>query len=105
MDYCSLASGGANDVTIELLLTVVEYETEGIKGKSFKGFCSNFLTDIEVQSDVCLYVKNTEFTLPDHKKAIQAGKSPLENMMDSSAAGNEPIVMIGAGKLYRKTVI
>ena len=97
MDYCSLASGGANDVTIELLLTVVEYETEGIKGKSFKGFCSNFLTDIEVQSDVCLYVKNTEFTLPDHKKAIQAGKSPLENMMDSSAAGNEPIVMIGAG--------
>ena len=92
-----MTSGGSNDVTMELLLTVVEYETDGIKGRHFKGFCSNFLADIEVSSDVCLYVKSTEFTLPDYKKALQAGRSPLEYMVDSSALGMEPIVMIGAG--------
>ena len=97
MDYCNLASGGSNDVSMELLLTVVEYETEGIKGRNFKGFCSNFLADIDVPSDVNLYVKSTEFTLPDYKKAIQAGQTPLEYMKDQSALGNEPIVMIGAG--------
>ena len=46
---------------VDLLVTVVEYTVEGQKTKVIKrkGFCSNYLADLEIGSDVSMYLRSS----------------------------------------------
>ena len=61
---------------VDLLVTVVEYTLDGQTRKNIKrkGFCSNYLADLEIGSDVAMYLRSSpSFHLPDHSD----GKRPL----------------------------
>ena len=99
MEYTNVIADNNNDIILDLLLTVVEYETEGIQGVLKTGFCSTFLADAEIGSDVRLFIKPSGFHLPETKKATIQGKlSVLETIGKiTSIEGLEPVLFIGAG--------
>ena len=53
---------------VDLLVTVVEYTVEGQMEKTIerKGFCSNYMADLEIGSDVSMYLRSSpSFHLPE----------------------------------------
>ena len=99
MEYTNLTSENNNDVVLDLLLAVVEYETEGIQGMQKEGLCSNFLANAELESDVFMFIKRSEFHLPETKNPFTERKlSVLETLGKiTSIKGLEPVLLIGAG--------
>ena len=70
-----------NKTFLDIVLTVLEYKTQGIQPINRKGFCSNYLADSEVGEPVLLYLKESSFHLPP----------------SLAAQSTRPILMIGAG--------
>ena len=100
MEYTNLISENKDDVVLDLLLTVEEYETKGIPGIRKKGFCSTFLAEAEIESEVRLFIKPSEFHLPEttkeetvHRKSLVL--EPLSKI--TATKGQEPVLLIGAG--------
>ena len=83
MDYTKAedANKNHNKTFLDIVLTVLEYKTQGIQPINRKGFCSNYLADSEVGEPVLLYLKESSFHLPPSLAAQSA----------------RPILMIGAG--------
>ena len=70
-EYLSKSAGGNITVRLDLLLSVVEYQT--LTGRKFGGFCSNFLANILVGEKVAMYLKsNPGF----HFNPLVEGKLP-----------------------------
>ena len=78
-DYTQIASAGGGNVILDIILTVLEYKTEGMQGLKRKGFCSNYLADANVGSNILLFLKQSNFHLP------------------TSLTHRPPILLIGAG--------
>ena len=99
MDFANHTSSEENDLTIDLIITVVEYLTNGDHPIKKKGFCSSFLAEIDIGSHVYFYIKSSGFHLPGTKRAqIQRRTSVLEAMGETTCTkGKEPILLIGAG--------
>jgi sulfite reductase alpha subunit-like flavoprotein len=100
MEYTNLISDNKDDVIIDLLLTVEEYETKGIQGIQKKGFCSTFLAEAEMESEVRLFIKPSQFHLPETTEEETVHKKPsvLETLSEITATkGLEPVLLIGAG--------
>ena len=64
---------------LDLILTILEYKTEGVQGLKKKGFCSNYLADADIGSTILLFLKPSNFHLPISPNIKQ------------------PILLIGAG--------
>jgi nitric-oxide synthase len=84
MDYTKYVDKSWNKTKtlVDLLLTVLEYETKGFQAIKRKGFCSNYLSDIDIGESIFFYIKESSFHLPPnllHQKMIR------------------PILMIGTG--------
>ena len=61
---------------VDLLVTVVEYTVDGQTEKAIKrkGFCSNYMADLEIGSDVSMYLRpSPSMHLPETSDA----KRPL----------------------------
>ena len=81
MDYANHTSSEENDLTIELIVTVVEYLTNGDQPIKKKGFCSSFLTEIDIGSNVYFYIKSSGFHLPGTKRAqIQIRRTQIQKI-------------------------
>ena len=82
MDYTKQIKGSDDKMLVDLLATVVQYSIEGHKGEAIKrkGFCSNYMADLEIGSDVSMYLRS----------------SPSMHLPDSSDA-NRPLLL---GKLF-----
>ena len=78
-DYTRIASTGGTNPILDIILTVLEYKTEGMQGLKRKGFCSNYLADANIGSSVLLFLKPSNFRLP------------------ISPTNGQPILLIGAG--------
>ena len=79
-DYTRMAStAGTNNLTLDILLTVLEYKTDGMQGVKRKGFCSNYLADANIGASIVLFLKPSNFHLP------------------STPTNGQPILLIGAG--------
>ncbi len=66
---------------VDLLVTVVEYTIEGQRTKAIqrKGFCSNYLADLEIGADVTMYLRSSpSMQIPpdtsDAKRPLLLGK-------------------------------
>ena len=83
MDYTKAMVKNKNQTNtmVDIILTVLEYKTDGLQALKRKGFCSNHLADLEVGDDVSLYLKESSFHLPP-------------NLLNQTT---RPILMIGAG--------
>ena len=83
MDYLKAepTNQGHNKTFLDIVLTVLDYKTQGIQPINRKGFCSNYLADSEVGEPVLLYLKESSFHLPP----------------SLAAQSTRPILMIGAG--------
>ena len=99
MDYTNHISSQENDLIIDLIVTVVEYLTNGGQPIKKKGFCSSFLAEIDIGSHVYIYIKPSGFHLPGTERAqTQRRTSVLEAMGETTCTkGKEPILLIGAG--------
>ena len=100
MEYTNLISENKDDVVLDLLLTVEEYETKGIEGIRKTGFCSTFLAEAEMESEVRLFIKPSEFHLPETttEESIHRKFSVLETLSEiTTTKVLEPVLMIGAG--------
>ena len=98
MVYTNLISENQNDVLLDLLLTVEEYEAKG--GIRKTGFCSTFLAEAEVESEVSLFIKPSKFHLPEIEEIIHKKFSVFEtnsSEITTTQKGLEPILMIAAG--------
>ena len=76
MDYTRQIKGSEDKMFVDLLVTVVEYTVEGQTEKAIerKGFCSNYMADLEVGSNVSMYLRSSpSMHLPDTSDA----KRPL----------------------------
>ena len=76
LDYTKEVDGSEGKMFVDLLVTVVEYTVEGQKTKVIKrkGFCSNYLADLEIGSDVSMYLRSSpSMHLPESSGA----KRPL----------------------------
>ena len=84
LDYTKLEkeNKNSNKITVDLILTVLEYKSCGLQGIERKGFCSNHLADIEIGTSIMLYFKESTFHLPP-------------NLLHQAV--RRPILMIGAG--------
>ena len=68
--------GSEGKMFVDLLVTVVEYTIEGQRTNVIqrKGFCSNYLADLEIGADVTMYLRSSpSMHLPDTSDA----KRPL----------------------------
>ena len=84
MDYTKYAEKSKNkkNTFVDLILTVLEYKTEGLQSIKRKGFCSNYLADADIGESILLYLKESSFHLPP-------------NLLHQKI--RRPILMIGAG--------
>ena len=69
---------------MDLILTVLEYKTEGVQGLQRKGFCSNYLADAHIGSNVLLHLRSSNFHLP----TVPTLKQPI--MLIGAGAGMAP---------------
>ena len=100
MEYTNFISENKDDVILDLVLAVFEYETKGIQGILKKGFCSTFLAEAKIESEVRLFIKPSKFHLPNttNDESIHKKLSVLETLGKmTSTKGLEPILLIGAG--------
>ena len=84
LDYTKLEkeNKNSNKITVDLILTVLEYKSSGLQGIERKGFCSNHLADVEIGTSIMLYFKESTFHLPP-------------NLLNQAV--RRPILMVGAG--------
>ena len=72
LDYTKHIKGSEDKMFVDLLVTVVQYTVEGQTQKTIerKGFCSNYMADLEEGSDVSMYLRSSaSMHLPDNSDA------------------------------------
>ena len=71
-DYTKQIKGSEDKMFVDLLVTVVQYAVEGQTQKTIerKGFCSNYMAELEEGSDVSMYLRSSaSMHLPDNSDA------------------------------------
>merc|ERR1719411_1618556 len=97
LDYAKEIEGSEGKMFVDLLVTVVEYTIDGQTRKNIerKGFCSNYLADLEIGSDVSMYLRSSpSFHLPDHSD----GKTPI--LLVAAGSGLAPFRGFWQRQLY-----
>ena len=90
LDLSITKSQGQTALPLDLLLTVVEYQT--VSGKQKKGFCSNYLAESKLGTEIALYIRSTP--------SFHMSPAPKTALNASGPAGpsqGKPMLLVGAG--------